>query len=84
MKIQANTVKIEKVNYFGEATNTQDFNAKVIYRKNGRSYIAHIFVDFFNKRVHEGRNNPKEHKAVQGFMKAINEFAEQTNWRFKK
>jgi hypothetical protein len=77
------SIKIEKVNYFGEKTGTQDFNAKVLYYKNGKMYLAHVFVDFFNKRVHEGRNNPKEHKALSGFMQAINDFAKKTGWRLE-
>ena len=75
-------IKIEKVNYFGQETGTDDFNAKALYTKNGKLYLAHIYIDFFNKRVHEGRNNPREHKALVGFMQEINEMGHNTNFRF--
>jgi hypothetical protein len=77
------TIKIEKVNYFGERTNTSDFNAKVLYYKYGKMYLAHIYIDYFNRRVYEGSNNPKEHKALSGFMQAINEYANKTRWMFQ-
>jgi hypothetical protein len=74
------TVQIEQINYFGESTGTTDFNAKVLYRKNGKLYLTHVYVDFWNRRVHEGNNNPKECKTLSGFMSAINEYAEKRNF----
>jgi len=74
------TVKIEKINYFGASTGTSDFNAKMTYFKGGKMYLAHIFVDFFNKRISEGRNNPKEHKVLRGVLEAANEYASKQNW----
>lgn len=65
-------VEIEKVNYFGESTKSNDFNAKCLYRKNGKLYLAHIYIDFFNKHVYTSKNQPKECKVLKGFSNAIN------------
>lgn len=66
-----NQVTIDTVNYFGDRGNTSDFNAKVFYRKNGKLYLAHVHIDFFNERVYIPRQ-PKECKILAGFETAIN------------
>ena len=63
-------ITIEAVNYFGDSED-RNFNAKVIYTKNGKSYLAHIDIDFFNRRVHIPKQ-PKECKVLAGFDAAIN------------
>lgn len=74
-----NTVTIEKVNYFGD--NGDDFNAKALYRKNGKLYLCHIHIDFFNKGIYTTKQ-PKEGKVLVGFDAAIIKYANQTRWNF--
>ena len=62
-------ITIEQVNYFG---GTGDYNAKALYRKNGKLYLAHIKICFFWKQVHLPRWQPKECKVLKGFQEAIN------------
>ena len=46
-------IKIEKINYFGEAnTCSIDYNAKVIYTYNDKMYHAMIYIDYFNKKIY--------------------------------
>ena len=42
------SIAIETVNYLGHSSD-RNFNAKVLYRKNGKLYLAHIDIDYFNK-----------------------------------
>jgi hypothetical protein len=63
-------ISIEQFNYFGN-DNSRNFNAKVLYRKAGKLYLAHVYVDFFNKRVYIPKQ-PKECKVLTGFDQAIN------------
>lgn len=67
-------VTIETVNYFGQESNSNDFNAKCLYRKNGKLHLAHIYIDFFNKRVYISKNQPKECKILSGLYCAVNAF----------
>ena len=60
-----NSIEIEKINYFGDSFD-RNFNAKVLYTKNGNLYLCHIDVDHFNKRVHVPKQ-PKECKVLVGF-----------------
>ena len=64
------TITIETVNYLGRSTD-RNFNAKVLYRKNGKLYLAHVNIDFFNKRVSIPKQ-AKECKVLKGFEQAIN------------
>ena len=70
MQIVKTEITIEKVNYFGQNTG-ENFNAKALYRKNGKLYLAHIDIDFFNKRVYIPKQE-KECKVLKGFEQAIN------------
>lgn len=70
-------VNIENFNYF-RASCDKDFNAKVLYRKYGKLYLAHIYVDFFNKRIYIPKQ-PKECKVLKGFVEAINQHQGFTN-----
>jgi len=63
-------ITIETVNYFGHSSE-RNFNAKVLYRKAGKLYLAHVDIDFFNKRVHIPKQ-AKECKVLKGFEQAIN------------
>lgn len=62
-------ITIESFHYFGH-DNTRDFNSKVLYRKNGKLYLAHVYVCFFNKAVYFPRQ-PKEGKVLKGLHEAI-------------
>jgi hypothetical protein len=64
-------INIEQVNYFGHSSD-RNFNAKVLYRKNGKLFLAHIDIDFFNKRVYIPKQ-AKECKILKGFQEAINQ-----------
>ncbi len=74
-------IQIEKVNYFGDSNNDKDFNAKVLYRKHGKLYLCHIYIDFFNEYIYIPKQ-PKECKVLPGFSSAINTFAKETNFLF--
>ena len=63
-------ITIETVNYLGHS-NDRNFNAKVLYRKNGKLNLAHVDIDFFNKRVYIPKQ-AKECKILVGFENAIN------------
>lgn len=67
-------VTIEKLNYFGQSTNSIDYNAKVLYKKYGKLYLCHVYVDYFNNRVYISKNQPKECKILVGIDHAVNEF----------
>ena len=64
-------IVIEQVNYFGHQKGV-NFNAKVLYTKNGKLNLAHVDIDFFNKRVYIPKQ-AKECKILKGFESAINE-----------
>jgi hypothetical protein len=64
-------IEIEKVNYLGNDTD-RNFNAKVLYRKNGKLHLAHVDIDFFNKRVYIPKQ-AKECKVLKGLEQAINQ-----------
>ena len=62
-------ITIDKVNYLGDS-DSRNFNAKVLYRKGGKLYLAHIDIDFYHKRVYIPKQ-PKECKVLVGFEQAI-------------
>ena len=74
-------VTIEQLNYFGESNDNQEFNGKALYRKYGRLYLVHVWVDFFNKAIHIAHNQPKECKVLAGLAKALNDFGK-ANYKF--
>ena len=65
-------ITIETLNYFGN-DDSRNFNAKVLYRKNGKLYLAHVDIDYFNKRVYIPKQ-AKECKILTGFEQAINQY----------
>jgi len=64
-------ITINTVNYFGEISG-ENYNAKVIYNKNGKQYLAQIYIDFFNKRVYVPKKQAKECKVLVGLEQEIN------------
>lgn len=74
-------ISINKVNYFGNLTNN-NYNAKVLYAKNGKTYLAHVYIDFFNKSISTPKQ-PKECKILSGFSNSILDYAKKTNWFFQ-
>jgi len=63
-------ITIDAVNYLGHSSE-RNFNAKVLYKKSGKLYLAHVDIDFFNKRVYIPKQ-AKECKVLKGFAQAIN------------
>jgi hypothetical protein len=48
-----NSITIEKINYFGNnVTKSIDWNAKVVYSRNGKMFLAMIDIDFFAKEIY--------------------------------
>jgi hypothetical protein len=74
MKTTRTKIKIIEVNFFGKNTGTYDYNAKVRYAKNGKSYIAHIYVSYLIKKVIVSYNQPKECKVFNGLEEATAKF----------
>ena len=70
-------IKIEQLNYFGQSTNSRDFNAKVLYRKNGKLYLAHIWVCFFNRAIYIANQQPKECKVLAGLGTALDNYGKE-------
>ena len=64
-------ITIDLVNYLGHSSE-RNFNAKVLYFKAGKLYLAHVDIDFFNKRVYIPKQ-AKECKVLKGVQQAINE-----------
>lgn len=63
------TITIESVNYLG-IDRSKNYNAKVLYRKNGKLNLAHIYIDYFNESVYIPKQ-PKECKILSGLNEAI-------------
>lgn len=67
----ATSITIEFVNYFGSKS-YDDFNAKVLYKKNNKSYLAHVYIDWFNKKVYTCKQyQAKECKVLKGLNEAL-------------
>jgi hypothetical protein len=72
-KKMTNKIQIEKINYFGEdVTKSNDWNAKVLYRVNGKLQHAMIFVDFWTKDFFiNSKIQAKECKVAAGLLIAL-------------
>lgn len=62
-------ITIETVNYLGN-DRSRNYNAKVLYSKNGKLNLAHIYIDYFNESVYIPKQ-PKECKILSGLNEAI-------------
>jgi extradiol dioxygenase family protein len=63
-------IKIEKVNYFGsDVTGSYEWNAKVLYTRNGKLYHAMIDIDYFGNEVYiNTKIQAKECKVYSGLL----------------
>jgi len=66
----ATSIKIEKINYFGnDETKSNDWNAKVLYTRNGKMHHAMIDIDFFWKEIFINKKiQAKECKVYSGLL----------------
>ena len=64
-------IEIISFNYFGEKSESTDWNAKVVYKKYDKSYHCLLHIDYFNKRVSIPKPQPIECKALSGIAEAI-------------
>lgn len=69
----ANSIKIVKINYFGnDVTNSNEWNAKVLYTRNGKMHHAMIEVDFFSRDFFiNTKIQAKECKVYNGLLAAL-------------
>lgn len=72
----SNKIKIEKINYFGnDETGSQDWNAKVLYSRNGKLHHAMIDVDFGLKEIFLNKKiQAPECKVYAGLLEALRKF----------
>lgn len=72
----ANKITIEKINYFGnDETKSNDWNAKVLYRVNGKLQHAMIDIDFWSKDFFINKSiQAKECKVASGLLGALRNF----------
>jgi hypothetical protein len=77
--VNKSNIEILQVNYFGDINDpksgvyNQNFNSKVRYKRLGKTYLAHIEIDFFNRRIYIPKQ-PKEGKVYKGLLEALNKF----------
>ena len=67
-------IKITGFNYIGQQEVFVDYNAKVAYRKNGRSYIMYVWVDFNLKKCFVSKAQPREAKVLKGAIEAVTKY----------
>lgn len=69
----ANSIKIEKINYFGnDETKSNDWNAKVLYTYKGKLHHAMIDVDFFSNDIFINKKiQAPECKVYSGLLAAL-------------
>lgn len=76
-EIKDKTIKIESVNYSPERASKPDssegWNTKVLYKYAGKTFIGHVWIDFFNEEVYDAKQ-PKEGKIVPGLIKEVKKF----------
>jgi len=66
------TIKIEKINYFGVETGSNDWNAKVLYYANGKLVVAQVYICFFRKEFYANKKKQaKECKVYSGLLQAL-------------
>lgn len=68
------SIQIVQLNYFSSLQSNNDYNGKVLYSKNGKLYLAHVYVDFFNKSIYNAKQ-PKECKVLGGLFNVLNDWA---------
>ena len=64
--------KIEKINYFGNETGSDEWNAKVLYRTtNGKLHVAQVYVCFWSRTFYIAKNQPSECKVTPSLGRAL-------------
>jgi hypothetical protein len=63
-------IQIDTVNYFGNIEG-ENYNAKVLYRKNGKLRLANIYIDYFWKRIYIPKKQHPECKVLKGLDLAL-------------
>jgi hypothetical protein len=72
-KTHAMKTTIEKINYFGEKTESNDWNAKVLYRAtDGRLHHALIYVCFLSREFYISKKQHPECKVMPTLQRALN------------
>ena len=74
------TMKITKINYFGQETGTDDWNAKVVYTHRNKTHIALVYICFFWKKFHATQSLQKkyscdayQYKLYSGLLQTLNQ-----------
>jgi hypothetical protein len=65
-----NAIQILYINYFAENNESENWNAKVRYTKNGKRYLAIVYLDYANREVYFPKY-PKDSKVLKGLDYAI-------------
>ena len=77
---KSNKIIIEKINYFGKETESDEYNAKVLYKKGNKLYLAIVWIDYFWKRVYIPKQRKYE-KALVGLEEALVNELNLQKWR---
>ena len=64
-------IKIIDFNFFGKETGSNEWNSKVVYQKNGKTYVAQLFMESFRREFFAPRTQEKGHKLLAGVLDAI-------------
>ena len=69
-------ITIEKINYFGnDETQSNDWNAKVLYWRNGKLHHAMIDISFWDKEIYIKKSiQAKECKVYEGLLIALRKY----------
>lgn len=63
---------IEKINYFGDQTGSNEWNAKVLYRTTtGKLHVALIYVCFFSRDFYISKKQHAECKVTPSLGRAL-------------
>lgn len=70
-------MKIEKINYFGEETKSEEWNAKVLYYVNGKLRHCLIYICFFSREIYISKEQHSlchVHPRLLGELRKLNYF----------
>ena len=77
-----NLIKIIETNYFSELNSTE-WNCKVVYSKNGKTYVGCYYNDSFNKSIFFPQKQQKGCKALKGLDLAIVEDFQKRGYNYQ-